>query len=187
MKKIIFASCCLFSVIVMTMCLLVSCGGGGGGDIIDEDAEKYTPNKPSQQQQQQQQQQDQQQEQQQQQQQEDPVVVKDISTVNVDESGSVPKFSFAAPQQVGGKGELIASGTGADEKVILGNYNTDKGCYEFDLSILESNQLYTFKIKVYNKEGKVVVESSEKTVTMSDTFDSAKINPQGESGGTRSK
>ena len=177
MKKIIFASCCLFSVIVMTMCLLVSCGGGGGGDIIDEDAEKYTPNKPSQQQQQEQQQQ----------QQEDPVVVKDISTVNVDESGSVPKFSFAAPQQVGGKGELIASGTGADEKVILGNYNTDKGCYEFDLSILESNQLYTFKIKVYNKEGKVVVESSEKTVTMSDTFDSAKINPQGESGGTRSK
>ena len=186
MKKIIFASCCLFSVIVMTMCLLVSCGGGGGGDIIDEDAEKYTPNKPSQQQQQQQQQQNQQQEQQQQQQ-GDPVVVKDISTVNVDESGSVPKFSFAAPQQVGGKGELIASGTGADEKVILGNYNTDKGCYEFDLSILESNQLYTFKIKVYNKEGKVVVESSEKTVTMSDTFDSAKINPQGESGGTRSK
>ena len=168
MTKTIFASY-LFSVIMMAMCM-VSCGGGGD-DIINEDAGNYTPSTPSTPQEQPQ---------------EEPVIVKDISDVNVDESGNVPTFSFAAPQQVGGKAELIASETRVDGIVILGKYNTDTGCYEFDLSVLESNRLYTFKIKVYDKDGKVVIESSEKTITMPDTSDFAKINPHGESDGTRS-
>ncbi len=161
MKKILYTSC-LISVIVITMSLLASCGGGS--DAAEED--KPTPVTPEPKQ-------------------EDPPVVQDISSENVDLSSNEPTFKFAAPQQVDGKAELTATLTRADAVVILGSYNTEKGCYEFDLSILEDSQPYTFKVKVYNKEGKVVIESKEKTITMPDTSDSSKINPSGNSDGTR--
>ena len=110
----------------------------------------------------------------------------DIQGINVDISGNEPMFYFTAAEQRGGKAELTATETRAEGIIIPGVYNTKKGCYEFDLSDLEDKKSYTIKIMVYNSENKLVIESTVKTITMPDTSDSAIINPEGESDGTRS-
>ena len=110
----------------------------------------------------------------------------DIQGIDVDVSGNEPMLYFNVAEQQGGKAELTATETRAEANVIPGVYNSQKGCYAFDLSDLEDKKTYNFKIMVFNNEGKVVIESTEKIITMPDTSDSAIIDPEGESDGTRS-
>ncbi len=173
MKKIIYVGC-FVSIIAMTMCLLVSCGGGGG-DTIEEDTKQSQNNSNSGQTQDATEGQ-----------QKSPAVIVDITNSTLDTSGDNVIFSFEAPFQVGGKAELFAMDSNDTKKVVLGTYNTEKGCYEFNLSELEEEKSYTFKIKVYDKAGTVVVESTESVITMPDMVEHAKFNPSGESDGTRS-
>lgn len=157
MKKIIFASY-LYLATFMIGGLFVNCSSGGGDDVNDT-----TPSTP-----------------------ENLPQIIDIKNSDIDISGNEPMFYLYVAEQQGGMAKLTATETRAGENVIPGVYNTQKGCYEFDLSDLEDKKTYNIKIMVYNNENKVVIESTVKTITMPDTSDSAIINPEGESDGTRS-
>ena len=109
----------------------------------------------------------------------------DITNAEIDISGNEPMFYFSIEEQEGGTALLTATETRAGTTEITGAYNKEKRGYEFDLSELEDNKQYTFKITVKDRENKVVIVSTEKQFTMPDLSDSATVNTEGESDGTR--
>ncbi len=117
-----------------------------------------------------------------------PVIKKiDISSGQVVTNGNETEFSVTMSKRNGGRAELTATGKDNQQRVVItGDYDTKAGAYVFNLSTLEAAQEYSLIMIVYDANGDVVMESNEKVIVMPDTSDSAAIDSEGTSDGTRS-
>lgn len=100
------------------------------------------------------------------------------------ENAEEGEVSVKMAEQSGGRAVLtatVAETKAATQIVIVGIYDSENGCYTFDLSVLDSDATYSYVISVYDKDGKKVMESKQKTITLPE---SAVIDERGSGGGS---
>lgn len=109
--------------------------------------------------------------------------VEEIAPSAIEENAEEGEVSVKMAEQSGGRAVLtatVAETKAANQVVIPGIYDNENGCYTFDLSVLDSDATYSYIISVYDKDGKKVMESKQKTITLPE---SAEIDESGSGGG----
>ena len=115
--------------------------------------------------------------------------VKEIAPSAIEEDAEEGRVAVRIAEQPGGRAELraTASETGAVAQpiVIAGTYDSETGCYTFDLTVLDGGVTYQCVISVYDKDGKKVMESKPKSVDIQESADIDTDGSEGGSDGTR--
>lgn len=110
--------------------------------------------------------------------------VEEIAPSAIEENAEEGTVSLRMAEQPGGRAVLTATAVetkAASQITIVGTYNSETGCYTFDLSVLDGGVTYRYVISVYDKDGQKVMESKEKSVAIEE---SAEIDDDGSDGGS---
>jgi len=110
--------------------------------------------------------------------------VEEIVPSAIEENAEEGTVSLRMAEQPGGRAVLTATAMetkAASQITIVGTYDSETGCYTFDLSVLDGGVTYQYVISVYDKDGKKVMESKQKTITLPE---SAEIDDDGSDGGS---
>lgn len=110
--------------------------------------------------------------------------VEEIAPSAIEEHAEEGKVIVRLAEQPGGRAVLTATVSetrAASQITIIGTYDSETGCYTFDLTVLDGGVTYQYVISVYDKDGKKVMESKPKSV---DIQESADIDADGSGGGS---
>lgn len=110
--------------------------------------------------------------------------VEEIASSAIEVNAEEGTVSLRMAEQPGGRAVLTATAMetkAALQITIVATYNSETGCYTFDLSVLDGGVTYQYVISVYDKDGKKVMESKQKTITLPE---SAEIDDDGSDGGS---
>ena len=159
MKKYLYISL-FFVVLFLSSSIMVSCSGDGGDDTYRYDKEE----KPE-------------------------VQYIGTSYCELDSLNyNYVIFSIPVDEVIGGMAELTATPVdpnAAVAEIITGTYDSVKSCYMFNVDELIDNQTYIFKVRVYDPNGYVVIESDEIKKKMPDSSIDSYVDDNELSDGTR--
>lgn len=114
--------------------------------------------------------------------------VEEIAPSAIEENAEEGQVAVRIAEQPGGRAVLTATVSetrAASQITIIGTYDSETGCYTFDLTVLDGGVTYQYVISVYDKDGKKVMESKRKSVSIPESADIDTDGSGGGSDGTR--
>jgi len=155
--------CMCFVITLLFCCIITGCGGGGSDDPYIDYGNDYVVDNHE-----------------------------DVSRISISESyfdsNSSNYILFCVPiEEISGKVELVVvdNDTNVEVAKIIGIYNSKIKCYLFNVDELTDEKKYIVRLRGYNQNGNLIIESEKVRITMPDGSQKINIYNGETSDGTR--